>query len=274
MTGMTGMAGMAGVAGALLIAVCPACSSDEIADPPTSEPVATSVVASGDSDAAAATSATVVPATAPATPSTAALPTVPPTTPPAGSAQPADTGVPGLDSGDAFCAAWSRFGGSWQVVLASAVFGDADEAMRLEVIASGVVGDAYEALFAVWPEPLASERQLVADGYFGPFQRRSLDALAALADAGADDAAVDRLAAVWVDALARRDPSEPSITVTVPDDLADAVEAAAATFAARRVPLPADPSMVITASTPLTDDYLTTACPDQGSIVGQDFVDG
>ena len=38
-------------------------------------------------------------------------------------------------------------------------------------------------------------------------------------------------------------------------------------------PLQADPSMVITADTPLTDEFLGTACPDQGWIVGQDVVD-
>jgi len=104
--------------------------------------------------------------------STTSNPTAPPTP------SPADTGVPGLDSEDAFCAAWSRFGGSWQVVLAATAFGDPDEAARLEVIASTVAGDAYGAIFAAWPDELAGEQATVADAYFGAFQRRSADAFA------------------------------------------------------------------------------------------------
>lgn len=195
--------------------------------------------------------------------------TVPLTTPP-----PADTGVPGLDSADAFCAAWSRFGGSWQVVLAATAFGDPDQAARLEVIASTVTGDAYDAIFAVWPAELAGEQQTVADRYFGAFQRRSADAFAALDGAGATATDVEQLAIAWVDALATRNPSEPELAVELTDDLAALVDEAGAAFAAARVPLTSDPSMVITAATPLTDDYLATACPDQGSITGQDVVDG
>ena len=44
-------------------------------------------------------------------------------------------------------------------------------------------------------------------------------------------------------------------------------------FGEQRVALQADPSMVITAETPLTDQFLATACPDQGWIVGQDVGD-
>ena len=56
-------------------------------------------------------------------------------------------------------------------------------------------------------------------------------------------------------------------------ELEPVVGQAADAFGAARVPLPSDPSMVITAETPLTDAFLATACPDQGWIVGQDVVD-
>ena len=203
-----------------------------------------------------------------ATSTTTSRPTPPPTP------LPADTGVPGLDSEDAFCAAWSRFGGSWQVVLAATAFGDPDQAARLEVIASTVAGDAYDAIFAAWPDELADEQATVADAYFGAFQRRSADAFAALEGAGATDDEIGQLATAWVEALATRNPSNPELAVELPDDLTTLVDEAGAAFTAARVPLTADPSMIITAETPRTDEYLATACPDQGSITGADVVDG
>jgi hypothetical protein len=178
--------------------------------------------------------------------------------------------VPGLDSDDSFCAAWSRFGGSWQLLVQAGSVADPAEVARLEVIASTLVGDAYDDVFAAWPAELESERDVVADEYFGAFQRRSSDAAGALADAGASADDFAALAEAWSAALESYDPLAPSIAVAVPDDLEQTVADAASAFAAQRVPLAADPSMVITAATPLTDEFLATACPDQGWIVGQD----
>jgi hypothetical protein len=184
------------------------------------------------------------------------------------------TGVPGLDSTDSFCSAWSRFGGSWQVLVQAGSALDPVEVARLEVVASTLVGAAYDDVFEAWPSELESERDVVADGYFGAFRRRSDDAASALADAGVGDEARARLADAWDDALAGYDPAAPAIDVAVPDDLVALVDTAAASFSGRRVPLPSDPTMVITVETPLTDEFLATACPDQGWIVGQDVVEG
>jgi hypothetical protein len=241
----------------------------------------------GSAGAASTSPTTPAPATTPSTtpvvtarpepstvpPSRASAPTTAPpaTVDPAATPAPADTGVPGLDSDDAFCAAWSRFGGSWQVTLAAAAFGPADDAARLEVLASTVVADAYDAIFLAWPAELESEREVVADEFFGAFRRRSADALAALSEAGADDDDIAELADLWVDALAGRDPGNPVLEVDVPEELAGTVVAAVGGFTAQRPPFTQDPSMVITASTPLTDDYLQTACPDQGSIFGENI---
>jgi hypothetical protein len=207
----------------------------------------------------------------PSTGSSAVVPvTAAPTPPPTVAV--ADTGVPGLDSEDAFCAAWSRFGGSWQLLVQAGAAGDPAQVARLEVIASPLVQGAYDDVFAVWPEQLESEREVVADAYFGAFQRRSADAAAALSAAGASDADVAALAEAWDAALAQYDPSA-TVVVAVPPDLDPLVTQATAAFSEQRVPLPADPSMVITADTPLTDEFLATACPDQGWIVGQDVVE-
>lgn len=255
-----------------LVAFAAGCSGDdETADQENlpavvdvTEP-ATTVTATGASSLAPTSAA--APTTS-AAPTLVTTTTVPPTT------VPEATGVPGLDSADAFCAAWSRFGGTWQVSLAAGAFVGGDESTRLEVIAAPVVGEAYTAIFAAWPSELAAEQDVVADAYFGAFQRRSIDALAALERAGAEPAQLDALADLWVAALGSRDPSNPVLDVALPDDLAALVEAAAADFGSQRTALVDDPSMVITASTPLTDDYLATACPDQGAITGSDVIDG
>ena len=192
--------------------------------------------------------------------------------PPPPTAAPSDTGVPGLDSDDAFCSAWSRFGGSWQLLVQAGAAADPAHVARLEVIASTVVQDAYDDVFAVWPAELENERDVVADAYFGAFRRRSADAAAALAASGATDADIAALAQAWDAALEQYDPSA-TVDVAVPPDVEPFVDQAATAFSAARVPLQADPSMVITAETPSTDAFLATACPDEGWIVGQDVVD-
>jgi hypothetical protein len=245
---------------------------------------------SGDDDDAGAstTVAATAPTTVPNTPMTTPLTTPdgspdpgvsPPSDPsptaasaPPPTAGPAETGVPGLDSEDAFCSAWSRFGGSWQLLLQAGATADPADVARLEVIASTVVQDAYDDVFAVWPAELENERDVVADAYFGAFQRRSADAAAALAESGATDADVAALAQAWDAALEQYDPSS-TVDVAVPPDVQPLVDQAATAFIAARVPLQADPSMVITAETPSTDAFLATACPDEGWIVGQDVVD-
>jgi hypothetical protein len=257
---------------AVVALVLAACSGDDesAADPrgdaPTTVPTTSAATTAPPGPSTGSVPSTVAPSTS--SPATAPPPT---TLDPASTPAPADTGVPGLDSDDAFCAAWSRFGGSWQVTLGAAAFGSAEESARLEVLASTVVGDAYEAIFRAWPAEVESEREVVADQFFGAFQRRSADALAALSAAGADEADLAELAALWVDALAARDPGNPVLAVDVPEELAGTVVAAVDGFTAQRPPFMADPSMVITASTPLTDDYLLSACPDQGSIFGENI---
>ena len=67
---------------------------------------------------------------------------------------------------------------------------------------------------------------------------------------------------------ASRDPSTPDLAVEVPDDLRDVVERAAAEFASKRVEFRTDPSLVVAVDTPLTDEYLETSCPDQGTLTG------
>ncbi len=254
---------------AAMLVVAGACSGDDDDAASSTAAVSPAVTATEDTSAAASDDnpSSSEPATATSAPPATTQPAPPPT------AGPSDTGVPGLDSEDAFCSAWSRFGGSWQLLLQAGAAMDPTQVARLEVLASTVVQGAYDDVLAVWPAELASERDVVAEDYFGAFQRRSADAARALADAGATDADVTALAEAWNLALAQYDPSS-TVDVVVPPELEPTVEQAADAFSAARVPLPTDPSMVITAETPLTDAFLATACPDEGWIVGQDVVEG
>ncbi len=122
-------------------------------------------------------------------------------------------------------------------------------------------------------QELASEADTVADGYFGVLYRRALDAGAALLIAGADAEAIDRLSEAWLAALAVRDPADPDLAFVVPDDLRALVAEAARGLRAQRVDFHLDPSMVVSVATPLTDAFLETACPDQGTLTGQE-IDG
>lgn len=183
-----------------------------------------------------------------------------------------ETGVPGLDSDDTFCAAWSRFGGSWQVIQVAANFApDPTIVPAMEVVASPVVTRAFEAMLAVWPDELADERDAVADGFFGPFDRRAATALDALVAAGATPADIAEIAAAWEEALAGRRPDEPVVTPALPAELWAIVDAASTDFDGRLVGFVADPSMRIVVETPQTDAYLATACPDQGSLAGTEI---
>ena len=77
---------------------------------------------------------------------------------PALQVDPQATGIPGLDSGDRFCAAWSRFAGSWQALsVRSSLLGDPDRGATWEVASSAVVAEAYAALIDNFPEQLAVE---------------------------------------------------------------------------------------------------------------------
>jgi hypothetical protein len=183
-----------------------------------------------------------------------------------------EVGVPGLDSDDAVCRSWSRFGGSFQVLAVAASFGagDPERVAALEVIAAPTVTGAYDDLVDNWPDELAGEAELVADDFLGPFARRADRALAALEAAGADAPAQDTIMAAWETALAGRDPADPEIVVALPADLEVIVDAAAAEFASQVVPIPSDPSLVTDVEVPLTEQYFVDNCPDRGTLGGVD----
>lgn len=194
------------------------------------------------------------------------------TLPEASVAELPEIGVPGLDSADAFCAAWSRFAGSFQVVAVTAAFGSGrpEQLAALEVAASPVVTEAYDSLLANWPAELSSEADIVAEQYLGPFARRLDVALTSLRDGDANAERIDEIANAWLAGLARRDPSTPEFSVDLDPAAWAVIDVAASDFAAQLVPFSQDPSLVTNANTPLTDEYLARSCPDQGTLSGQE----
>ncbi len=194
------------------------------------------------------------------------------TAPPPTAVSVPETGVPGLDDDDAFCAAWARFGGSFQVVAVHAAFGDgtAESTARYELIAAPTVVEAYEAMRATWPDELASEFDVAIDRRFGPLAARIGSGLTVLSDAGLDDAAAAELRDAWLAALATRDALAADLPVELSEATSVLVDGAVGDYLAVVGPWADDTTLVTDVATPLTDEYLATACPDQGALAGQE----
>ena len=185
-----------------------------------------------------------------------------------------DRAVPGIDSEDPFCRAWSEFAGSFQTLTYASVFGDDPLAgARLEVIAAASVVGAAQALDDAFPREIVDERAEFIDDVVGPFARRAASAADELRSVGVGDGDIELLGEVWRTALVAADPDNPVTTVEVPADLDAAVSAAAASFAANVPPIANDPSLVTEAEAPRTQAYIADRCPDQGILGGNDAID-
>ncbi len=182
--------------------------------------------------------------------------------------------VPGLDSDDPFCRAWSEFAGSFQALaLASSVGADPDNAVRLEVAASGAVVAAVADLDASMPAAVADERDAFIDGLLGPFTNRARTASAALITAGLTVEQVDELGGLWLATVAGAEAQDPDLVLVVPSADQPAFDDAVASFAAEVVPISEDPSLVTDVAVPGTFAHIASTCPDQGILAGNDIVD-
>lgn len=186
----------------------------------------------------------------------------------------ADTGVPGLDSDDAFCRSWSEFAGSFQALaLSASVAVDSSQWARPEVAAASTIVAAVAGLHEHLPDELEPEREALAVGLVGPLARRADEAIVALTAAGLTEAEIAAVGEVWLATLTAAGLDEPIDDIVLDPDVADRFDGAATAFAATRPSIVEDPALITDASTPLTFDYLADHCPDQGVLAGNDVVD-
>jgi len=173
----------------------------------------------------------------------------------------AETGVPGIDSDNAFCRAWSQFAGSFQALTLVSAIGDPAQAMQLKVIASSAVVEAVANLGVQLPNELQAEKVSLVEQFAGPFAKRAMKAQVAL------------MIDVWLTQLAVSDVDDPALTAVLPPHVdALVIDSAVAAFVAAVPAIVQDSSLITTAQTPLTEQYLVTNCPDRGTLSGNDVV--
>ena len=183
-----------------------------------------------------------------------------------------ETGVPGVDSGNEFCRAWSEFAGSFQALASATAAGrPTAELYRLDIGASVVIADAVDTMDAALPQELEAERAAVIEQYVGPLGRRA-ERVLAVADDTLDVDALELVGAAWLSTVIARGVTDPDIELDVPADLDADLDTAAEQAAAVVPTLFEDPSLVTDVVIPRTVDYLTTRCPDQGILGGLDIV--
>lgn len=185
-----------------------------------------------------------------------------------------DEPVPGLDSDDPFCRAWSQFAGSFQALaLASSVGADPENAVRLEVAASGAVVGAVADLATSMPADLDDERDAFLSELLGPFANRARIASEALIAAGLTVEQVDELGDLWLATVAGTESQDPDLLLAVPSGFQPAFDDAAISFSAGVVPISDDQDLVTDAAAPQTLSYIASTCPDQGILAGNDSID-
>ncbi len=185
-----------------------------------------------------------------------------------------DTGVPGIDSGDAFCRSWSEFAGSFQALALATAVDPGDRPPRLEVTASDALLAAVSGLDEHLPAELEAERDALVVELAGPMARRAETARAELLAAGLTEEEVALLGTAWLAALAESGFADDVVDPVVPDGVDDAAfDAAVTAFAGAIPPINEDPSLITDAAVPQTEAYLSANCPDQGTLGGNDIVD-
>ena len=185
----------------------------------------------------------------------------------------AETGVPGIESDDDLCRAWSEYAGSFAALAGAWQVLEPADAARLEVAASSALVQAVGGLAEHLPAELEGEREAFTVNVPGPMLRRAERAGSALEVAGLDAAGRARLGEAWLAAPADAGVDPTSIELDVGAADAGALDAAAAEFADDVPPMGLDPSLDTTEydiSASLA--YVTAECPDQGTLAGNDDV--
>lgn len=187
----------------------------------------------------------------------------------------AETGVPGIDSGDAFCRAWSQYAGSVQALSLAWAVQPAQDAAVLEVAATDAVSDAVAAMAVELPTEIEPNRDALTVDVPGPFLRRAERARQALVDEGVSAAEIEQLGGAWIEAVAAAGLDAEDVSVTVTPELASKLDAAAESFR-RAVPSILEDPTLDTTEFDITPslDYIFDNCPDRGTLAGNDVIEG
>lgn len=185
-----------------------------------------------------------------------------------------EDGVPGIESDDRFCQAWSEFGGSFQALtLASHAAADPTTAAAIELAASDVIVQAVATMDANFPDSIdPDDRSLFLDGVLGPFTDRAVEAQQILRSSGLSEAQVAELGDIWLATLIETGLGDPDIGVDVPDELQPSFDNAVEVWTADHGSIATDTDLITDARAPQTDAYLAAECPDQGILSGNDVV--
>ena len=187
----------------------------------------------------------------------------------------AETGVPGIESDDGFCRAWSEFAGSYQALTFAAGTDDPLDAARLEIVANDAVRSGAAGLATFLPGELEADRVALTETLTTPIVRRADRARELLAESGVDDDENARLGEVWLDALADQGLQTTDLEVTIDDRALDvAVREAAVTLADELPPIVEDPSLIVDVDLSALEAHLFDNCPDRGTLTGNDRTDG
>jgi hypothetical protein len=185
-----------------------------------------------------------------------------------------ETGVPGIDSDDAFCRSWSEYAGSFNALAYAWGVQSATDAAALEVSASAAVAASVEAMSTNLPAEIESNRQAFIVDVPGPFLRRAERARTLLIEAGADEATVVALGESWIAAITDAGLVADDLAITVPPGASELLAGAAQRFAAELPPMYEDPTLDTTQfDISPSLEFISGACPDQGTLAGNDNVD-
>lgn len=182
-------------------------------------------------------------------------------------------GVPGIESDDRFCQAWSEFGGSFQALtLAAHTAVDPVTAATAELAAANAITEAVRTMDVNFPADVdPADRALFLDGMLGPFLERAGEAQQLLLASGLSAQQVAELGEIWIATLIETGLGDSDITVEVPDDMQPAFDSAVAVWVDTDS-IATDTDLVTDARAPQTEAYLAANCPDQGTLGGNDIV--
>lgn len=184
-----------------------------------------------------------------------------------------ETGVPGIESDDAFCRSWSTYAGSVQAISLAWALQSASAAASLEVAATDALSRSVDGMAANLPDEIEPNRQALTVDVPAPFLRRAERSRQLLAEQGLTGEQIAELGDQWIAAIAAAGIDAENLTLSAPEELTSAAVGAAAVLVTELPSVLEDPSLDTTQfDIGPSIDYIAVNCPDQGTLAGNDDV--